>query len=308
MINCSNNPCKNNIDSHVNVITKTLDTYYIKYEKVVFLGDFNAGIEMTTMKSFCESYNLTNLTKQPTCFKNPQTPSCIGLILTNRPKSFQSTCVIETGLSDFHRMTVSVLKMHFRNLPPRIISYRDFPNNYNENFINSLTKVLFEVENTESFVKDPNCFYKVCTKVLNQHAPRKKKYVRGNNKPFTNEALSKAIMQRTKLMNKFLIDPSAANKFSYNKQRNWCVSLLRKEKKKYFANLIEKYITDYKKIWQTIKSFLSEKTKSREKITLIENENLVSDDAEVANCLNNFFSNIVKNLEIPKYEVEMICT
>ena len=37
---------------------------------------------------------------------------------------------------------------------------------------------------------------------------------------------------------------------------------------------------------------------------MIENENLVSDDAEVANCLNNFFSNIVKNLEIPKYDVE----
>ena len=111
-----------------------------------------------------------------------------------------------------------------------------------------------------------------------------------------NKALSKAIMQRTKLRNKFLKDPSAENKFSYNKQRNWCVSLLRKEKKKYFANLNEKDITDNKNFWQTIKPFLSEKTKSREKITLIENENLVSDDAEVANCLNNFFSNIVKNV------------
>ena len=119
-----------------------------------------------------------------------------------------------------------------------------------------------------------------------------------------NKALSKAIMQRTKLRNKFLKDPSAENKFSYNKQRNWCVSLLRKEKKKYFANLNEEDITDNKKFWQTIKPFLSEKTKSREKITLIEKENLVSDDAEVANYLNNFFSNFVKNLEIPKYDVE----
>ena len=79
-------------------------------------------------------------------------------------------------------------------------------------------------------------------------------------------------MQSTKLRNKFLKDPSAENKFSYNKQKNWCVSL-RKEKKKYFANLHEKDITNNKKFWQTIKPFLSEKTKSREKITLIENEN-----------------------------------
>ena len=120
-----------------------------------------------------------------------------------------------------------------------------------------------------------------------------------------NKALSKAIIQRTKFRKKFLKDPSTAKKFSYNKQRNSSVSLLRKEKKKHFANLNEKDITDNKKFWQTIKHFLSEKTKSREKITLIENKNLVSDDAEVANCLNNFFSNIVKNLEISKYEVQV---
>ena len=70
------------------------------------------------MKSFCESYNLTNLIKQPTCFKNLEKTSSIDLILTNRPKSFQTTCVIETGLSDFYRMTASVIKMHFRKLPP----------------------------------------------------------------------------------------------------------------------------------------------------------------------------------------------
>ena len=148
MINYSYNPHENNIGSHLNIITKALDTYYDKYENVVFLGDFNAGIEETIMKSFCESYNLTNLIKQPTCFKNPKKASCIDLISTNRPKSFQSTCVIETGLSDFHRTTVSVLKMHFQKLSPRIISYRDFSNHDNANFINFLTEVLFEVENT----------------------------------------------------------------------------------------------------------------------------------------------------------------
>ena len=106
LINCSYNPHKSNIGIHLNVLTKTLDTYYGKYENAVFLGDFNAEIEETTMKSFCESCNLTNLIKQPTCFKNPEKPSCIDLILTNRSKSFQTTCVIETGCSNFHRMTI----------------------------------------------------------------------------------------------------------------------------------------------------------------------------------------------------------
>ena len=208
LINFSYNPQKNNIGSHLNVITKTLDIYYGKYDNVVFLGDFNAGNKETTMKSFCESYNLTKLIKQPTCFKKPGKPSCIDLVLTNRPKSFQATSVTETGLSDFHRMTVSVLKMHFRKLPPRIISYRDFSNYHNANFINTLTEILFEGENTESFVKDPDWFCNVCTEVLNQYAPCKKKYVRGNNKRFMSKTLSKAITQRTKLRNKFLKDSS----------------------------------------------------------------------------------------------------
>ena len=74
-------------------------------------------------------------------------------------------------------------------------------------------------------------------------------------------------MQRTKLRNKFSKDPTERNKISYTKQRSWCVSLLRKEKKEYFANLNEKDVTNNKKFWQTVQPFLSEKLKSREKIT-----------------------------------------
>ena len=37
---------------------------------------------------------------------------CIDLILTNLPKSFQHTQTIEIGLSDFHKLTLTVLKTH----------------------------------------------------------------------------------------------------------------------------------------------------------------------------------------------------
>ena len=104
---------------------------------------------------------------------------------------------------------------------------------------------------------------------------------------------------RKRLRNTFLKNPTVANKLAYTKQRNFCVSLLRKVKREYFANLNEKNITDNRKFQQTVKPFLSEKNKSREKITLVKNEEVISDDAEVANTLNNYFSNIVKNLKIP---------
>ena len=71
---------------------------------MLILGDFKVGIDEEHMKSFCETYNLTNLMKQPTCYKNPDNPMCIDLILANIPRKFQSSSETETGFSDFHLM------------------------------------------------------------------------------------------------------------------------------------------------------------------------------------------------------------
>ena len=40
------------------------------------------------MKDFCDLYDLENLIKEPTCFKNPNNPSSIDLMLTNRKRMF----------------------------------------------------------------------------------------------------------------------------------------------------------------------------------------------------------------------------
>ena len=93
---------------------------------MLILGDFNVGMHEPHMKSFCETYKLTNLIKQPTCYKNPDNPAYIDLILTNVPRTFQSNCVIETGLSDFHLMTLTIMRKTFKRQMPRIINYRSF--------------------------------------------------------------------------------------------------------------------------------------------------------------------------------------
>ena len=103
-------------------------------------------------------------------------------------------------------------------------------------------------------------FLETCVNVLNKHAPRKKKFVRGNHSPFVNHELSKAIMTQTRLRNKFLKIRSAVNRKAYVKQRNYCVSLLRKTKKSYYSNLNEKNVTDNKTFWKTVKPLLSDKT------------------------------------------------
>ena len=77
------------------------------------------------MKTFSECYTLSSLIKEPACYKNPQNPLCINLVLTTIPYSFQNSCVTETGFLDFHMITVTVMKTTYENLITRIVNYRD---------------------------------------------------------------------------------------------------------------------------------------------------------------------------------------
>ena len=116
-----------------------------------------------------------------------------------------------------------------------------------------------------------------------------------------NKTLSKAIMNRTRLRNKFLQSRTDENKKLYTIQRNYCVSLLRKTKREYYSNLDVKNVTDNKAFWKTVKPLLSDKVTSNQKITLIENDEIINNDQETARIFNTFFSNIVSNLNIPEY-------
>ena len=71
------------------------------------MNDFTLGIRNISTKDFIDNYNLINLIGEPTYFKSQENPSCIDLILTNGPRSFQNYCAIVTGLSDIHLMTLT---------------------------------------------------------------------------------------------------------------------------------------------------------------------------------------------------------
>ena len=64
------------------------------------------------MKTLCKTYVLNSLfkvlTNQEKPYPNQEKSSSINLLLTNRPKSFQISSAVETGLSDFHKMTVTI--------------------------------------------------------------------------------------------------------------------------------------------------------------------------------------------------------
>ena len=178
---------------------------------------------------------------------------------------------------------------------PNIIRYRDYKNFSLIQFRNELFSNLNNMNEKDSNYER---FESIFVELINQHAPMKRKYVRANNAPFMNKLLLKAAMTRTRLRNRFLKHPSEINRKNYKKYCNFCVRLFKKEKKMFYNKLNTRDITDNKKFWKTVKPLFSEKYSSRNKITLLEGNNIISKDEEVVETMNTFFSNVVKVLDI----------
>ena len=180
-----------------------LDLHSSTYEKVLILDDFNVEVDDQNMKYFYDSYSLISLIKQPTSYNNPPHPKCIDLILANISRSFQATYVTETVLSDFHLMTLTVMRKRFKKLKPRVINYRSCKHFSNEVFKESLLEKLYH----QTFVNNDYGFQKFCNvtlKTLDKYAPRKTKHARGNQMPIMAKDLFKNIIKRSRVRKKYL--------------------------------------------------------------------------------------------------------
>ena len=131
-------------------IIKNLDQFISQYYNIILLGDYNIEPQDKTLIDFCDSCNVKNLVREPSCFKNHINPSCIDLILTNRSRSFQNTAVIENGISDFHKMTVTIMRSHYPKSTPNIVHYRNYSKFNNDYFRNDLKASLEKLENLDA--------------------------------------------------------------------------------------------------------------------------------------------------------------
>ena len=75
------------------------------------MGDFNSEMSETSMNSYCNLYNFKCLVQEPTCYENPKRPYCIDLFLSNCENYFLKTEILETGLSDFHRLIITAIML-----------------------------------------------------------------------------------------------------------------------------------------------------------------------------------------------------
>ena len=200
---------------HVNY---ALDTYRQIYNKFVLAGDFNLHETDPIMSEFFIKNDAKNLVREKTCFKNHVNPSSIDLFITNSSLSFQNTTTFASGLSDFHKMILTVSKTTFQKVKAKDIVYRNFKQFDMNKFKNDVREKLQSVNNYETFESE-------FLNVLNINAPLKKKVIRANHVPYMTKSLRKAIMKRSQLESKYLRNSTVENMKIYKKQKNFCSRL-----------------------------------------------------------------------------------
>ena len=109
-------------------MNKQLNVYSSNYDSSVLVAGFSSEINDKCMDVFVESCNLSNRFRESTCYKHPPDPSCIDLYLTNSLNSLRNSTVVETGLSHFPRMTVTITITPFQRSLLKIRHCKDYSN------------------------------------------------------------------------------------------------------------------------------------------------------------------------------------
>ena len=193
------------------------------------MGDLNIDTADITknacnyLSDLCDTFSLTNIINGKTCFK-AQKGTSIDVLLTNRPRSFHKMGIFETGFSDHHKLVVSVFRSYFLRIPPKIIEYRNYKI-FNETvFLHYLDQELLKGEMYKRNNKMYSTFTKVFRLVLDKYAPPKVIKIRGNQDSFMTKELSKAIMNKYKIRNKYRKWPSRENVLPLKEAKGFAIN------------------------------------------------------------------------------------
>ena len=189
-----------------------LDNFSKKYDRFVLLSNFNVQENETMLSEFLNAFNAKNIVKNKTCFESIENPSCVDLIITDKPGSFQHTNIFERGISDHHKLVTTVIKSKFGKALPKYVHCRNYQNVNEQDFKFELRGKL-EVD-----VADVNyeTFHNVYLNVLNEHAPIK--VIRGNQAPHITKGYRKTVMKRSELKTKYLKNLTLEKFHKFRKQ------------------------------------------------------------------------------------------
>ena len=133
-------------------------------------------------------------------------------------------------------------------------------------------------------------FSDVFRSVLDGDSPLKRKMIKGNQGPFMTKQLSKAVVNRSKLRNRYIKWPSRENFLDYKKAKNTCSNLSKFSQRSYFNKVTSKGFVNNKAFWNTVKPFLTNQGfLTNENKTIKHKDKIVIDNSKLTNLFNNHY-------------------
>jgi hypothetical protein len=131
---------------------------------------------------------------------------------------------------------------------------------------------------------------KIFMTVVDKHAPFKSKRVRNKNNPWMTPEIRTLLINRDKLKRNALISNDTDNWLHFKLARNKCSNMLKEAKRDYYDRLFAVNKGNTNEVWNTINELISRSSKSQNISSLLINKKVVTNNTEIAECLNQYFA------------------
>ena len=196
---------------------------------MVILGDLNVNMmpnskspkkDKEELLSFSRAFDLIQLIKEPTRISDTSR-TLIDLIFVNNEHRIVKSGVIPFPLSD-HLLVFCILKAGFHTkTQPRMFEYRSYKNFDATLFNEDLGNVPWHVVENENNIDDALMTWnKLFSEVADDHAPMKRRPVKGTPLPWMNRKISDSMRERDWSHRKARKSNSVRHCNTYRKLRN----------------------------------------------------------------------------------------
>ena len=281
-------------------LAPVLDKFHSR-SNILILGDFNIDMSSSSnsplrfdFARLMSKSNLYNIIKSPTRITDCSS-TIIDLAITSDPSKVKVSGSYEAGISD-HNLIYVTINILTRNPPPRIIEVKSYSDVNKNDLKFDLDATPWDLISLFEDVDDAlSVWEELFRSVLKDHVKTRKVKVRTNNNKWMNGEIRKTLNNRYKLLNRAKVTPRGSPEWlKYKQARNRCTNIIRNAKASFWKNEFQK-ANSAKSFWTTVRKFEG-KSKKFNIGPLLRNDTIVLDNAEKANAMNNFFSNVGKNL------------
>ena len=219
----------------------------------------------------------------------------IDLIITSDVNKITKCGSYDAGTSD-HHIVYALVKLRKKNERPVLKEVTSCKNVNLDQIRSDFESTPWDICSVFEEVDDIAWAWELLYKdIINNHLKRRKAKIRSNSLPWMNTLIRKSMNNRYKLLQKAQKSNDLNDWKEYKKARNHTTSLCGETERNYWRTKLEnaKSSEDF---WNTVNSFQGKTKDAKVGPIRVDDGGVISTKKDIAEDLNNFFSNVGNNL------------